>query len=169
MKRILLTILPLAAVLALGHVDAVAQDHQQTPVHANFSGRWRMDKEKSSFATFVMPDIVVRVIDQHDPTMNVHTVQTNGPKTSTVDATYLTDGSIATNVINSRDATSKAFWDGKALVIRTNMKTAKNEDEEIEDRYELSEDGQTLTTTSHVTTEKGEVTMTMVCSKEKAS
>ncbi len=128
-----------------------------------------MDKDKSDFGTFAKPDIVVRVIDQRDPTMNVHTVQTNGQKTSTVDAVYTTDGSVANNVINGRDAASKSFWDGKALVIRTNMKTAKNEDEEIEDRYELSDDGQTLTTTSHVTTAKGEVTMTMVCSREKTS
>ena len=128
-----------------------------------------MDKEKSDFGSFAMPDILVRVIDQHDPTMNVHTVQTNGQKTSTVDATYMTDGSIANNVINNRDATSKTFWDGKALVIRTNMKTAKNEDEEIEDRYELSDDGQTLTMTSHVTTEKGKANLKMVCSKENSS
>jgi hypothetical protein len=128
-----------------------------------------MDKEKSDFGSFHMPDILVRVIDQHDPTINMHTVQTNGQKTSTVDATYMTDGSVASNVINNRDATSKAFWDGNALVIRTNMKTAKNEDEEIEDRYELSDDGQTLTMTSHVTTEKGEATLRMVCSKEKSA
>jgi hypothetical protein len=128
-----------------------------------------MDKEKSDFGTFAIPDILVRVIDQHDPTMNVHTVQTNGQKTSTVDVTYMTDGAVATNVINNRDATSKAFWDGVALVIRTNMKTAKSEDEEIEDRYELSDDGQTLIMTSHVTTGKGEATLKMVCSKEKSA
>ncbi|MBV9223098.1 MAG: hypothetical protein JOY85_03660 [Acidobacteriaceae bacterium] len=161
-----LTILP---ILLFAAAVAPAQESQQTPVHTNFSGRWRMDKEKSDFANFTMPDILVRVIDQHDPTMNVHTVQTNGQKTSTVDATYMTDGSVASNIINNRDATSKAFWDGKVLVIRTNMKTAKNEDEEIEDRYELSDDGQILITTSHVTTDKGEVTMKMVCVKEKSS
>ncbi len=128
-----------------------------------------MDKEKSDFGNFTKPDILVRAIDQHDPTMNVHTVQTNGQKTSTVDATYMTDGSTANNVINNRDASSKAFWDGAALVIRTNMKTVKNEDEEIEDRYELSDDGQTLTMTSHVTTDKGEAILKMVCSKEKSA
>ena len=128
-----------------------------------------MDKEKSDFGSFTKPDILVRVIDQHDPTMNVHTVQTNGQKTSTVDATYMTDGTVASNVINNRDATSKAFWDGGVLVIRTTMKTAKNQDEEIEDRYELSDDGQTLTMTSHVTTDKGDATLKMVCSKEKSA
>jgi hypothetical protein len=48
------------------------------------------------------------------------------------------------------------------------MKTAKDEDELIEDRYELSGDGASLTTTSHVITSKGDVTMTLVCDKEKA-
>ena len=128
-----------------------------------------MEKDKSDFARFQMPDIVVRVIEQHEATMNVHTVQTSGQRTSTVDATYTLDGSESKNVINGRDAISKTFWDGGALVVRTDMKTAKSGDEQIEDRYELSDDGQTLTTTSHVVTEKGDVTMKMVCSKEKVS
>src|SRR5436305_2074591 len=127
----------------------------------------RMNAEKSDFAKFRMPDMVVRVIDHHDPTMNVHTVQTSAGKTNTSDVTYLTDGSISSNVVNGRDATSKTFWDGDALVVRTEMKTAKNEDEQIEDRYELSEDGATLTTTSHVVTEKGDVTMKLVSDREK--
>ena len=125
-----------------------------------------MDKEKSDFAKFKMPDMIVRVIDHHDPTMNVHTVQTTGAKTNTSDVSYFTDGSTSNNLINGRDATSRTFWDGDALVVQTDMKTAKNEDEQIEDRYELSDDGSTLTTTSHVVTSKGDVTMKLVCSKE---
>src|SRR5690348_14572614 len=87
------------------------------PAHANFSGRWRMNKEKSDFAKFKVPEMIVRVIDHHDPTMNVHTVQTSAGKTSSSDVSYFTDGSISTNVINGRDATSKSYWDGAALVI----------------------------------------------------
>jgi hypothetical protein len=126
-----------------------------------------MDKEKSKFGRFKMPDLVVRVIEQKDPIMNVHLVQTTGDRTASVDSVYMTDGTESKNVINGRDAVSRSFWDGKDLVIRTDMKTSKNEDEDIEDRYELSEDGQTLTMTSHVVTEKGEVTMTMVCTKQE--
>ncbi len=146
----------------------LCQEPPPAPVaHTDFSGRWRMQKEKSDFARFKMPDIVVRIIDQRGDTMNVHTVQTTGERTSTIDATYLTDGSPCKNVINNRDASSKAFWDGPVLVINTDMKTSKNQDEQIEDRYELSSDGQTLTMTSHVVTEKGDVTMHMVCNREK--
>jgi hypothetical protein len=162
-------ILPFALLLFAGQAGADAGSvSADTPKHANFSGRWRMNKEKSDFATFKMPDMIVRVIDHRDPTMNVHTVQTIAGKTSSSDVSYFTDGSISTNVVNGRDATSKSYWDGNALVVRTDMKTAKDEDEQIEDRYELSDDGAMLTTTSHVVTSKGDVTMTLVCDKEKA-
>jgi hypothetical protein len=126
-----------------------------------------MVKDQSDFAGFKKPDIIVRVVDHHDPTLNLHTVQTNGTKTSVSDVSYFTDGSATSNVINGRDAESKAFWDLPALIIRTNMKTSKGDDEQIEDRWELSQDGQTLTTTSHITTSKGQVDMKLVCVKEK--
>jgi hypothetical protein len=135
----------------------------------NFSGRWRMIREKSVFHGFKTPDIVVRVVDHHETTLNLHTVQTMGTKTSISDVSYSTDGSITTNTINGHDASSKAFWDGSALVIRTSMKTPSGGNEEIEDRWELSEDGQMLTTTSHVTTDKGGADLTLVCAKEKSA
>ena len=82
-----------------------------------------MLKEQSEFHGFQMPDIIVRVVDYHDPTMNVHTIQTSGQRTSIADLTYFTDGSITKNVINGRDAESKCYWDGNVLVVRTSMKT----------------------------------------------
>lgn len=165
--RLLASLMPFALLLS-----AQPQEKEQPPApssHTDFSGRWRMDKDKSDFAKFRKPDIVVRVIEQHDPDMNVHLVQTSGDRTTTVDVVYKTDGSSATNVVNGRDATSKSFWDGADLVIRTNMKTAKNEDEVIEDRYSLSNSGETLTMTSHVITDKGETTLTLVSNKVKTS
>ena len=137
------------------------------PAKPNFSGRWRMVKDKSDFGGFKAPDIIVRVIEHRDPTLNVHTVQTSGGKTSTVDVSYFTDGAETTNSMSGRDAVSKAFWDGPALVIRTNTKDSKDEDEVVEDRWELSDNGQTLTVSSHVTTPKGQVDMKLVCEKEK--
>ena len=66
------------------------------------------------------------------------------------------------------EARSKAFWDGPALMIRTTTKDSKGEDEVVLDRWELSEDHQTLTISSHVTTPKGQVDMKLVCEREKA-
>jgi hypothetical protein len=135
----------------------------------NFTGRWRMVKDRSEFHGFKMPDGVVRVVDHRDPVLNLHTLQTTGTKTSIADVSYFTDGSPSTNTINGREAQSKAYWDGPALVIRTTMKNAKGDNELIEDRWELSADGQTLTTTSHVSTEQGGAILTLVCEKESVN
>jgi len=143
-----------------------AQNDSQAP-KTDFSGRWRMVKDKSDFARATMPDMIVRVVDQRGTTMNVHTVQTTGRKTTSADVSYFTDGSEASNVINGHDATSKAFWDGPALMIRTNIKLSDGEDEWILDRWELSDDGQMLTTISRITTPKGGTELKLVCEKEK--
>ena len=145
--------------------QAAAQPETAKP---NFTGRWRMDKAKSNFATFHAPDIVVQVVDQRGPTLNVHTVETRGKQTSTADVSYFTDGSISNNIINGRQAESKAFWDGNALNIRTTEKNSKGEDVVIEDRWVLTDDGQTLSRTSHIITASGSVDMTLISEKEKS-
>lgn len=122
-----------------------------------------MVKSQSDFGRFHMPDIVVRVVDQRGATMNVHTIQTTGDKTTTADVSYFTDGSITTNVINGRDAQSKGYWDGPILVIRTAMKTKSGENEQITDRWELSSNHETLTINSHIETPRGDFDMKMVC------
>jgi hypothetical protein len=135
----------------------------------DFTGRWRMLKDQSDFHGFRRPDMIIRVVDHHDPTMNVHTIQTAGQKTATSDISYFTDGSITKNAINGREAESKCYWDGSALVVRTSMKTSTGEDELVTDRWELSTDKQVLTISSHIETEKGAVDMRLVCAREKTS
>lgn len=163
LRRTLLLAIPAALLPCLALPQAALP-----PPKTDFSGRWRMLKDQSDFGGFTIPDAVIRVIEHRDPTLNVHTIQTNGGKTTTADVSYFTDGSPSNNVINGHQATSKAFWDGPALVIRTTMKDSRGEDVVIEDRWELSSDGQTLVTTSHIETSKGQVDMKLVCVKEKA-
>ncbi len=142
----------------------------QSSIKPDFSGRWRMEKDKSNFAGFTKPDLMVQMVEDHSPTLNIHTVQTKDGKTSTVDVAYFTDGRESSNVINGRDAISKTYWDGSVLVVRTDMKDSKNNDVEMEDRWDLSKDKDTLTRSSHIVTSNGgEVDMTLVCQKEKTS
>jgi hypothetical protein len=152
----------LALVLA---TIAVAQ--QPAAPKTNFSGRWRMLKEQSNFAKFSVPDMVVRVVDQHGSTMSVHTVETIHGKTNISDIVYYTDGRAANNTINGHDAESRTFWDGPALMVRTYEKTSNAQEIEMLDRWELSPDGKMLTTSSHITTPKGVVDMKLVSVKEK--
>ena len=46
------------------------------------------------------------------------------------------------------------------------MKNKSGDNEVIEDRWELSGDGQTLTIKSHIETDKGGADLIMVCAKE---
>jgi len=157
----------LVTVLLASLVPSVCgQTADAPPTRPNFSGRWRMDKEKSQFNGFTVPDAVIRVVDHHDPMINLHTIQTTGQKTSMTDVIYFTDNSVTTNTIRGRDAQCRAYWDGPALVVRTKMIMKNGEHEVIEDRWELSADGNTLTTGSHIVTESGEATLTLVCEKE---
>jgi len=161
----------LLALSAAGILSFCLHSPAQTagsPPRTDFSGRWRMVKDQSNFGAFHVPDMIVRVIDQHQQTMNVHTVQTAGGKTSSSDVSYFTDGTITKNIINGRDAESKAFWDGPTLVIRTNMQDSKGEEEDIVDRWGLSEDRDTLTIASRISTPRGGVDMKLVCRREKA-
>jgi hypothetical protein len=153
------------AVIMIGAALAAAQ--QQSPPNTNFSGRWRMVKDQSNFGGFNTPDMVVLVVDQHGTAMNVHIVETVAGKTHFSDVVYYTDGRVANNIINGHDAESRTFWDGTALMVRTYEKNSKNQDVMMLDRWQLSADGQTLTMTSHITTEKGEADIKMVCLKEK--
>ena len=124
-------------------------------------------KSQSDFHGFREPDMIIRVVDHHDPAVNVHTIQTAGQKTGTSDITYFTDGSITKNSVNGRDAESKCYWDGSVLVVRTSMKTATGEDELVTDRWELSSDKQMLTISSHIDTDKGGVDMKLVMAREE--
>ena len=126
-----------------------------------------MLKDQSNFGKFKAPDMIVRVVDDHYPTLNVHTLQTANGKTVSSDVSYYTDGRETTNTLSGRDATSKSFWDGSALTIRTETKNNKGEDTQIVDRWDLSSDGQTLTIASHIETPNGEVDLKLVCEKEK--
>lgn len=157
-KRILVQCLIVACILPCAK--------SQEPKRPNFSGRWRMVKEESDFGKFAAPDMIVRVIDQHDPTMNVHTVQTKGKNTTSADVSYFTSGEISTNNMSGRDAESKTFWDGNTLVIRTSTKNSKAEETEIVDRWDLSTDGKTLTITSHIASTSGGADLKLVCHKE---
>jgi hypothetical protein len=163
--RFRMNLRPWAIVLGLcmAMLSANAQDAAKKQ---NFSGRWRMVKELSDFGTFTRPDIITRVVDQRGPTMNVHTVQTTGRNTSTSDVSYFTDGRSTTNVMSGREATSKVFWDGPALMVRTETKDSKNNEIEIVDRWELSSDGSVLTITSHIGGPTGGADLKLVCRKE---
>src|ERR1700761_1966736 len=105
MKKLAVIVLSFA-VLSFAAILSAAAHADEASKRPDFSGRWRMIKAQSNFGKFKQPDIVVRVVDDHFPTLNVHTVQTTGKETTTSDVSYFIDGRQSTNVLNGRDATS---------------------------------------------------------------
>jgi hypothetical protein len=124
-----------------------------------------MDAGKSDFGKFPMPTTILRVVDQKDPDLTIDTTQraSNGEQTSHVH--YRTDGVETTNQLKSGTGASHAFWDGDTLVIRTTMKTRNDINVEMEERWELSSDAKTMTTTSHIVTSKGSTDLKLVCTR----
>lgn len=151
-----------------GLLAAAFGTSQTAPAHTDFSGRWRMIKSQSDFGKFSHPDLVVRVIDQQGPTLNLHTVETTNGKTTTSDISYFTDGQVSTNNRSGREATSKAFWDGADLVIRTDTTDSRSVPIQIVERWQLSPDRQVLVTTSDIPTATGSAQFKLVCQREAA-
>ncbi len=154
--------LGMVACLGLGTAAGV----DEAAKRPNYTGRWKMIKDQSDFGKFARPDIIVRVVDERDPTMNIHTIQTTGKKTATSDVSYFIDGRESTNLLSGRSATSKAFWDSNVLVIRTETKNSNEQATEIVDRWELSPNGEMLTIASHIETTAGTADLKLVCEKE---
>jgi len=139
----------------------------QTQGKPNFTGEWQMDSARSDFGKFPIPTAILRKIVQNGPDLTIDTTQraSNGEQTARVH--YRTDGGETTNRLASGPASSHAFWDGQTLVIRTTMKGKGDIDVLMEEHWELSHDGKTLTTTSHIETSKGSTDLKLVCDKVK--
>jgi hypothetical protein len=139
----------------------------QTPGKPNFTGEWQMDSARSDFGKFPVPTAILRKIVQNGPDLTIDTTQRASSGEQTARVHYRTDGGETTNRLASGPAASHAFWDGETLVIRTTMKGKGDIDVLMEERRELSADGKTLTTTSHIETSKGSTDLKLVCEKVK--
>jgi hypothetical protein len=133
----------------------------------NFTGEWRMDASKSDFGKFPVPTALTRNIVQKNPDLSIDTTQLTRSGANTAHVNYRTDGVETTNQLSTGEGTSHAFWDGSTLVIRTTLKNRAGVDVLMEERWDLSADGQTLTTTSHIETSKGNTDLKLVCERVK--
>lgn len=133
----------------------------------NFTGEWQMDAAHSDFGGFPKPTTVLRSIVQKNPELTVATTQRGVNGESTSHALYRLDGVDTTNQFSSGEGTSHTFWDGNTLVIRTDMKGRNDLEIEMQDRWSLSPDGNTLTVASHIETSKGTTDLKLVCTRVK--
>jgi hypothetical protein len=150
--------------LLSGFLFSASAQPQEKP---NFAGDWQMDAARSDFGKFPVPTTILRKIVQNGPDLTIDTTQRASSGEQTARVHYRMDGGETTNQLASGPATSHAFWDGRTLVIRTTMKGKGGIDVLMEERWDLSPDGKTLTTTSHIETSKGSTDLKLVCEKIK--
>ena len=136
--------------------------------HTNFSGTWKLNVGKSDFGMMPPPESRTDTIEQTDGAIKdtVSTVNQQGPQNYT--ANIKTDGTETLNHLGNRDVKMSATWDGPALVVTQKLDFQGNE-VVVKSNWTLSEDGNTMTQASHVTSPMGEMDMKAIYEKQSGN
>lgn len=135
----------------------------------DFSGNWKLDAAKSDFGQIPAPDKYEVVIDHKDPNMAIKTTQAGQMGEFTNEIKITTDGKEFSNESRFGKATGTAKWDGTTLVTSTVRKFSRDGQEmefKIDEKWQLSEDGKTLTQSVHMASQMGDFDMKRVLAKQ---
>jgi hypothetical protein len=140
---------PLLTVVGL----AVLVTQLSAQAKPNFSGDWTLVVEKSSFGMMPTPASMRRTITHKDPAIKIVTTQTGGTMgDTTVETNFTTDGKPQSNSVTGTPMSTVGAWDGAAMTFHSTL-TQQGSEVIIDDRYELSDGGQTLTITRKFSSE----------------
>ena len=148
----------LALLVVLGAVG-------QMSAKPNFTGEWKMDPARSSFAPLPAPDSLVRKVTQHDSSLKIQTTQFGQQRQIVTDLSYTTDGRECRNTIRGQEFTGTAQWQGDTLVVASKRQVQGMELTQTEN-WSLSADGHTLTIANHVQTPQGAFDITLVLERQ---
>ncbi len=111
----------------------------------DFSGIWRFNPEKSSLQ-ITPPTASIFQIDHQEPYFKIVRTHIFGEKSDTWGIQLTTDGKEFIQEESGEKLVGHLYWDGDILVFDTKIFLKNREASNIV-RYELSEDGKTLTAT----------------------
>lgn len=153
-----------AVVLALPLTVIAPVAAQDVP---NLTGTWVMAAEKSDFGPMPAPKTRTDVIEHREPTITIkRTIQNpDAAAPVIVDLKYGVDGKSYTNTTPQGQVTSTLKWDGRVLVITSQVPTPAGT-AEVTDRLSLSEDGKTLTQNRTIVVQGQELNQTVVLVKQ---
>jgi hypothetical protein len=154
-SRLLGTVFAIWAAAAL----AVAADKP------DFSGNWKLDPDKSVFGPMPPPTSMMLVIDHKDPDISVNQSSTGPEGDQNTISKYSTDGKETVNKFMGTDVTSKAHWDGAALMIDSSIDTG-GAVIKLTSKWTLSDDGKTLSDALSISSPQGDLAMTYVLVKQ---
>lgn len=131
----------------------------------NYSGSWKINTSKSDFGPMPGPEKMERTITHEDPTIKWTQTQGGPNGDVTTEMAYTTDGKPSTNKTPRGELTGIAKWDGDVLTITTKREVQGMEITQSE-RWQLSEDGKTLTMTAKINTPNGDFQVKLVMDKQ---
>jgi hypothetical protein len=124
----------IAAIVCLCALTASAQ------TKPDFSGSWKMNKEKSKFSGNGGPDALLIKIDHKEPALTEEWSMSTQDGDRSFQAKYAIGGQETEQEVMGRTAKTSAKWEGDTLVIE--FKTA---DSSFKRKITLSADGKTIT------------------------
>jgi len=155
MKTLMSTLFVIAAAAGM----AMAADKP------DLSGDWKMDVDKSQFGPIPPYTSMTCKIDHKDPDLTIVQTSSGAQGDQVLNLKYSTDGKETTNSLMGNDAKSKAAWEGKTLVVNSNL-DAGGATIKFISKYSLSDDGKTLTQGLNISAPQGEFEMTYVLVKQ---
>jgi hypothetical protein len=127
------------AALMIGATVCLCASIASAQTKPDFSGVWKMNREKSKFAGGG-PDAIMIKIDHKEPTFTEEWSMSTPEGARSFQAKYSTDGKETEQEVMGQTAKTSAKWEGDALVIE--FKTA---DSSFKRKITLSADGKTMT------------------------
>ncbi len=131
----------------------------------NYTGEWKMNASKSDYGPAPMPSSLVRKIKHEDPNLQMNTTQSGPQGEITTELKYTTDGKESANTIREQPVKGTAKWDGDTVVIDS-KRQIQGADATFQEKWLLSEDGKTLTITTHISASFGELDIKLVLEKQ---
>lgn len=131
----------------------------------NFAGDWKMNASKSEFGQFPAPSAMTQKVTHEDPSLKVASKMSTDNGDMEFESTYTTDGKECTNQFGPNPMKSTLKWDGDTLVIDTKGQFGDN-DFTLQDKWDLSTDGKTLTLRRHWASSRGEMDQKIVFEKQ---
>ncbi|MCS7026044.1 MAG: hypothetical protein NZV14_14670 [Bryobacteraceae bacterium] len=131
----------------------------------NFTGVWKLVADKSDFGPLPVPEKLEQKIEHNDPEVKVVATQSTQSGEMTAELNYNTEGKETTNQFRGQPMKCVAKWDGDALTVDSKIDFQGNEIT-LNDRWTLSEDGQTLILNRKINSPQGEMEMKIVLAKQ---
>ena len=151
-KRLLM----LLAITALAAMALLAEP--------NFTGKWKMNAEKSELSEF-SPTALTQEVTHNGSSLKVAANMSTPMGDMSIESNYVIGGEETTNQFGPGEIKSKAKWDGATLVIEGKGSFGGGEFTML-DKWNLSEDGKTLTIDRTSSSDMGEMQQKIVLDKQ---